>query len=96
MTSATFSDLRTPSPLSPGWGLVWFNSGGPNIFCFVWFGPDGLIELRCGQWAQKMVYFWDLISATFLIIQKFTIPQNVNDKSCSGIAEVYLVQFWEL
>ena len=43
-----------------------------------------------------MVYFWDLISATFLIIQKFTIPQNVNNTSCSDIAEVYLVQFWEL
>ena len=57
---------------------------------------DGLIELRCGQWARKMVYFWDLISATFLIIQKFTIPQNVNNTSCSDIAEVYLVQFWEL
>ena len=56
---------------------------------------DGLIELRCGQWARKMVYFWDLISATFLIIQKFTIPQNVNNTSCSDIAEVYLVQFWD-
>ena len=55
----------------------------------------GLIELRCGQWAQKMVDFWDLISATFLIIGKFRIPQNVSNRSCSAIAEVYLVQFWD-
>ena len=61
----------------------------------VGFTQGGLIELRCGQWAQKMVDFWDLISATFLIIGKFRIPKNVSNRSCSAIAEVYLVQFWD-
>ena len=42
-----------------------------------------------------MVDFWDLISATFFIIGKFRYPQNVSYRSCSDIAEYYLVRFWD-
>ena len=42
-----------------------------------------------------MVDFCHLIWGTILITGKFKIPQNVSNRSCSVIAEVYLVQFWE-